>query len=85
MFNFNGVKLDKYELLEHIEAIILTEKSFIRKLEWDKFQTSVMFINMFGKCVGKVYVGDDSPVELMYDLSGYLLGDRNEAYYGEEY
>ncbi len=72
----NGVKMDKYEMLSNIEEIVLTEKSFIRRLEWDKFQTSVLFINLFGKCVGKLYVGDDSPIELMYDLSNYLLGNN---------
>lgn len=74
----NGVKMDKYEMLSNIEEIVLTEKSFIRRLEWDKFQTSVLFINLFGKCVGKLYVGDDSPIELMYDLSNYLLGNNDE-------
>lgn len=74
----NGVKMDKYEMLSNIEEIVLTEKSFIRRLEWDKFQTSVLFINLFGKCVGKLYVGDDSPIELMYDLSNYLLGNNEE-------
>ena len=76
----NGVKMDKYEMLSNIEEIVLTEKSFIRRLEWDKFQTSVLFINLFGKCVGKLYVGDDSPIELMYDLSAYLLGNNEEDY-----
>lgn len=79
----NGVKMDKYEMLSNIEEIVLTEKSFIRRLEWDKFQTSVLFINLFGKCVGKLYVGDDSPIELMYDLSNYLLGNNEED--GEDY
>lgn len=74
----NGVKMDKYEMLSNIEEIVLTEKSFIRRLEWDKFQTSVLFINLFGKCVGKLYVGDDSPIELMYDLSNYLLGNNEK-------
>lgn len=74
----NCVKMDKYEMLSNIEEIVLTEKSFIRRLEWDKFQTSVLFINLFGKCVGKLYVGDDSPIELMYDLSNYLLGNNEE-------
>ena len=28
----NGVKMDKYEMLSNIEEIVLTEKSFIRRL-----------------------------------------------------
>ena len=78
MGKLNGVKMDKFDILSNIEEIILSEKSFIRRLEWDKFQTSVLFINLFGKCVGKLYVGDDSPIELMYDLSNYLLGNNEK-------
>lgn len=78
MLNLNGSKMDKYELLEHIEAIVLNEKSFVKRLEWDRYGSSIMFINMFGKCVGKVYVGEDSPVEMMMDVADYVLGGKYE-------